>query len=177
VIVGHSLGGAVACLAGLEFAAKGYGPIVTTFGEPKVGNEALARFIDSKFDPKTYRRLTHINDPIPLLPWEGWGFAPHKTEFYISKKEVPPTVEDIVQCEGSDDKRCIAGGAVNPFQILFSHRDYFVRVGICLPDPRKESLGEDVETGVGDEGSGGREIIPEYPNNIAERRRSRMRRG
>lgn len=34
VMVGHSLGGAVAALAALEFHAKGYGPIVTTFGEP-----------------------------------------------------------------------------------------------------------------------------------------------
>lgn len=186
VLVGHSLGGAVACLAGLEYAVKGYGPIVTTFGEPRVGNEALARYIDSKFNPTTYRRLTHINDPVPLLPLAEWGFVSHGSEFYISKKEVPPTAEDIFQCKGNDDKRCITGGAVNPLQLFFSHRDYFIRVGICLPDPRRESLGEGEETsaeGELEEGgeerniweAGGQEVIPEYPNHIAERHRSRMR--
>ena len=181
----------MACLAGLEFAARGYGPIVTTFGEPKVGNEALAQYIDSKFNPTTYRRLTHIDDPVPLLPLVDWGFVAHKTEFYISKKELPPTAGDIVQCEGSDDKRCITGGAVNPLQLFFSHRDYFIRIGVCLPDPRRELLGEDEETSVDGKGklegggggerkiwgAGGREIIPEYPNNIAERRMKRGWRG
>ena len=158
VLVGHSLGGAVACLAGLEFAARGYRPIVTTFGEPKVGNEALARYINSKFSPSTYRRLTHIDDPIPLLPLEEWGFVPHETEFYISKKELPPTAGDIIQCEGTDDKRCITG-STNPFQLFFSHRYYFIRVGICLSVPRKESLGEGEEiSGTLEVGDGERRI-------------------
>jgi len=45
-LVGHSLGGAVAALAGLDFGGRGYNPIVTTFGEPKVGNSALANFFN-----------------------------------------------------------------------------------------------------------------------------------
>jgi len=45
-LVGHSLGGAVAALAGLDFRGRGYNPIVTTFGEPKVGNSALASFFN-----------------------------------------------------------------------------------------------------------------------------------
>jgi hypothetical protein len=43
-LVGHSLGGAVAGLAGLDFHARGWDPTVTTFGEPKSGNEGLAEF-------------------------------------------------------------------------------------------------------------------------------------
>ena len=162
-------------MAGLEFAAKGYGPIVTTFGEPRVGNEALAQYINSKFNPTTYRRLTHIDDPVPLLPWEDWGFAAHETEFYISKKELPPTAEDILQCQGSDDKRCITGGPENPFQLFLNHRYYFIRIGICLPNPRRESIDEGEETSVdgeeeGDEEGWEAEIIPEYPNNARRMR-------
>lgn len=46
VLVGHSLGGAVAALAGLDFEARGWKPTVTTFGEPRVGNKPLAGFIN-----------------------------------------------------------------------------------------------------------------------------------
>ncbi|RPB25835.1 alpha/beta-hydrolase [Terfezia boudieri ATCC MYA-4762] len=148
VLVGHSLGGAVAALAALEFNAKGYGPVVTTFGEPRVGNEALARFIDGRFTPETYRRLTHVNDPVPLLPLNEWGFAPHQTEFYIDQKELPPKQERILRCEGPEDKECIAGGGVNPLQLFWSHRDYFVRLGVCLKDPRRLLLEGDKEDGI-----------------------------
>ncbi|KAG9801131.1 extracellular lipase, partial [Aureobasidium melanogenum] len=40
-LVGHSLGGAVAALAGLELDSRGWNPTVTTFGEPRLGNAAL----------------------------------------------------------------------------------------------------------------------------------------
>jgi hypothetical protein len=49
-LVGHSLGGAVAALASLEFKARGWEPQVTTFGEPRVGNQALVSFIDAQFN-------------------------------------------------------------------------------------------------------------------------------
>jgi predicted lipase len=45
-LVGHSLGGAVAALAGLDFRGRGWEPVVTTFGEPKVGNKQLAEYLD-----------------------------------------------------------------------------------------------------------------------------------
>ncbi|KAF8472772.1 Alpha/Beta hydrolase protein [Kalaharituber pfeilii] len=143
VLVGHSLGGAVASLAALEFSAKGYAPKITTFGEPRVGNEALAQYINKKFTPDTYRRVTHIDDPVPLLPLNEWGFSPHETEYFITKRDLPPTPIDIIKCEGSGDTECIAGGSVNMFQLFFSHRDYFHRLGVCLPDPRKTWLSED----------------------------------
>ena len=45
-LVGHSLGGAVAALAGLDFSGRGLNPVVTTFGEPKFGNRELANFVN-----------------------------------------------------------------------------------------------------------------------------------
>lgn len=81
-LVGHSLGGAVTALAALEMRlVHGWEDMqVTSFGEPRVGNEALAEFIDQVFeldeedtdtkskDPETlvYRRVTHADDPSTL---------------------------------------------------------------------------------------------------------------
>ena len=175
-LVGHSLGGAVAALASLEFLARGWRPQVTTFGEPRIGNQALVSYIDERFNlndqespQDTYRRVTHVNDPVPLLPLEEWGYRMHAGEIYISKSSLAPTKEDLQRCIGDEDPACIAGSdasnveemgnatrgerhqwwlqeqemwAIPPryklWQLFFAHRDYFWRLGLCVPggDPR-----------------------------------------
>ena len=179
-LVGHSLGGAVAALAALDFQARGWNPQVTTFGEPRIGNQGLVRYIDDAFssDDKRaegvlghamYRRVTHVDDPIPLLPLEEWGYRMHAGEVFISKPETPPSVVDLRRCTGDEDPLCIAGAdaadetlddeAVGQilnrtdlmdwwksgkkaltlparyrlWQLFFAHRDYFWRLGLCVP--------------------------------------------
>ena len=177
-LVGHSLGGAVAALAALDFKAKGWKPKITTFGEPRIGNEALMHYIDDAFVPKhpnesnsMYRRVTHVDDPVPLLPLKEWGFEMHAGEVYISKAALSPAATDLQHCEGDEDPRCIAGAGADAlvtaevdeegeewltysnyteiwnqgstvltiparfklWQLFFAHRDYFWRLGLCLP--------------------------------------------
>ncbi|KAI4155399.1 MAG: hypothetical protein LQ341_000191 [Variospora aurantia] len=116
ILVGHSLGGAVAALASLEFHAKGWGPQITTFGEPRVGNQALAEYIDEVFYDQNrgnasdrYRRVTHVDDLVPLLPLSEWGYTSHGEEIYISKFALPPENADLRLCEGHSDPQCISG--------------------------------------------------------------------
>ncbi|KAH0566113.1 hypothetical protein GP486_000474 [Trichoglossum hirsutum] len=166
-LIGHSLGGAVAGLASLEFYRRGWNPRVTTFGEPRVGNQALtkyfdARFYDSMHEESNYRRVTHINDPIPLLPLKEWGYRMHAGEIYISKPNLQPSVRDLEHCEGDEDPNCIAAGDISTasnaaaqwwgedgglwtvpkrfrmWELFFAHRDYFWRLGLCMPggDPK-----------------------------------------
>ncbi|RBR24801.1 uncharacterized protein FIESC28_02369 [Fusarium coffeatum] len=174
-LVGHSLGGSVACLAALELKVSlGWEDvIVTTFGEPRVGNEGLARFVDEVFhldgqenlEKREYRRVTHKEDPVPLLPLGEWGYKSHSGEVYIAKQELTPSESDIYMCIGDEDPKCIAGAddslwmtirrlfhaksllttsdklaELNGFpsrfklwQLLFAHRDYFWRLGLCVP--------------------------------------------
>ncbi|KAF2156854.1 alpha/beta-hydrolase [Myriangium duriaei CBS 260.36] len=166
-LVGHSLGGAVAALAGLEFQNRGWKPTVTTFGEPKIGNEGLAKYFDQRFGldvssvskaghEKVYRRVTHRDDPVPLLPPTEWGFVPHAGEVFINKSSLPHDIGDLIMCNGDVDEACSAGddasvvaarhaearaGFEMParfklWQLLFAHRDYFWRLGVCLPQMR-----------------------------------------
>jgi hypothetical protein len=178
-LVGHSLGGAVAALAGLDLLARGYDPQITTFGEPRTGNAALAKYIDFRFElndeiPENdtrlqYRRVTHIDDPVPLLPLSEWGYNMHAGEIFISKPSLSPDIADIIHCKGDNDANCISGQdstvTVNDqalrkrdlidsvrdeisdlrtepwgipsryklWQLLFAHRDYFWRLGLCVP--------------------------------------------
>lgn len=163
VLVGHSLGGAVAALAALEFQARGWTPHVTTFGEPRIGNLALNEFIDKRFnlnatsiEDSLYRRVTHVNDPVPLLPLEEWGYRMHAGEIYISKPALSPARQDIMHCHGDEDPACIAEGTsleqndadgeaseiktrwgigkrYKLWELFFAHRDYFWRLGLCVP--------------------------------------------
>lgn len=179
-LVGHSLGGAVAALASLDFHAKGWAPQVTTFGEPRVGNRALTEYIDEVFHDQSrgnasdrYRRVTHVDDLVPLLPLSEWGYSSHGQEIYISKPDLPPENVDLRLCEGNSDPQCVAGAETTVtgsvarlgrgadverfrrwwlkskgvldiparfrlWQWFFAHRDYFWRLGLCIPggDPK-----------------------------------------
>ncbi|KAK2060539.1 lipase [Colletotrichum caudatum] len=190
-LVGHSLGGAVAMLASLEFKVSfGWDNIiVTTFGEPKVGNQGLCDYVDEVFglnnekdenlSKRTYRRVTHADDPVPLLPLTEWGYKPHAGEYYISKMDLSPSLEDVIVCRGDSDARCITKGdggffeskvqelaeviksvqvadetkwmnrlpgfpaRLKLWQLLFAHRDYFWRLGLCVPGGDPANWGRD----------------------------------
>jgi pimeloyl-ACP methyl ester carboxylesterase len=160
-LVGHSLGGAVAGLAGLELLSRGYSPTVTTFGEPRVGNQGMADYIDERFNlsrrmafgvhrkHQSFRRVTHMSDPVPLLPLEEWGYEPHGGEIFIFKSDLPPNTTDIYHCSGTRDDACSAGAQgdwerfpwglptrFKMWQLLFAHRDYFWRLGLCVPESK-----------------------------------------
>lgn len=179
VLAGHSLGGAVAGLAALDFRASGWDLKVTTFGEPCFGNSGLAEFVDKSFASNNtvgnYRRVTHVNDPVPFLPPKEWSWKQHAGEIYISKRGLPPSVADLHLCEGSEDADCLDGAdhlatdvgklatlvVQNPetaselvldaslgiptrwqiWQLLFAHREYFWRLGLCF-DPQWRSYDE-----------------------------------
>ncbi|KAL2857718.1 Alpha/Beta hydrolase protein [Aspergillus pseudoustus] len=203
-LVGHSLGGAVAALAATEMKLRGWDPLITTFGEPRVGNKAFNEYLDLIFDLNTgdasdwkFRRVTHVNDPVPLVPLQEWGYEMHGGEIYISRVELPFSADDVIYCKGAHDEDCIAGAegdirdvataaafsspsrtpgmgfpettreqqvlsdsglaggentntspglgtaSRNPWSLLpprfrlwelfYSHRDYFLRLGLCVP--------------------------------------------
>jgi pimeloyl-ACP methyl ester carboxylesterase len=158
VLVGHSLGGAVAALAGLDFKARGWDAHVTTFGEPRLGNHEFTTYIDDRFnitshhESNRFRRVTHAGDPVPLLPLAEWGYSMHSEEIYISQTDLPFSIADVRHCDGDEDPHCIAGSDDDKsswgvparfkfWQLFFAHRDYFWRLGLCLPtmstDPRE----------------------------------------
>lgn len=178
-LTGHSLGGAVAALAGLETSGLGYSPIVTTFGEPRIGNHGLRTYLDAIFEldgdgnsarhGNRYRRVTHLNDPVPLLPLSEWGYRMHAGEIYISKARLSPQVNDLRHCDGDEDVRCIYRGEASAeqrleswglptryrmWELFFAHRDYFWRIGLCVPGgvPINEGL---KDKDVLSDGSGG----------------------
>ncbi|KAG8925997.1 hypothetical protein FRC01_009471 [Tulasnella sp. 417] len=72
-LVGHSLGGALALLDSiyLKIQIPSITTKIVTLGVPRVGNPAFASYLSS-FD---ITRITHKQDPIPIVPGRGLGFA------------------------------------------------------------------------------------------------------
>ncbi|KAL6235150.1 hypothetical protein BDW75DRAFT_230549 [Aspergillus navahoensis] len=203
-LVGHSLGGAVAALAGTEMQLRGWEPVVTTFGEPRIGNKGFVYYLDTVFRLDSgnerewkFRRVTHVNDPVPLVPLTEWGYEMHGGEIYISRVQLPFSVDDVKYCQGGSDPNCISGAegasttsppydlqesgrsefnadqqvlsgsssgpeeqqqendkGASPYpetqtashlpwdilpprfrlwELFYSHRDYFIRLGLCVP--------------------------------------------
>ncbi|EAQ93337.1 hypothetical protein CHGG_01572 [Chaetomium globosum CBS 148.51] len=56
-----------------------------------------------------YRRVTHVGDPVPLLPLTEWGYRSHAGEIYIEKSNLPPGPEDLRLCRGDNDSNCMGG--------------------------------------------------------------------
>jgi hypothetical protein len=67
-LTGHSLGGALALLAGWRFKRK-FVPVhqIYTFGGPMVGNDIAAKAIDRELSGRIFRYVNYP-DPVPKLP-------------------------------------------------------------------------------------------------------------
>ncbi|KAF8469384.1 alpha/beta-hydrolase [Russula ochroleuca] len=84
VLVGHSLGGALAELDTM-FMTLNLPESTTvrgvTFGMPRVGNVAWARFFDSQVS--NFTRINNKRDPVPVVPGRLLGFRHPATEIHI----------------------------------------------------------------------------------------------
>jgi triacylglycerol lipase len=67
-VTGHSLGGAMALLGAWLFTRKGISVHqIYTYGAPMVGNDTVAKALDTEFANKIFR-YCNAEDPIPKLP-------------------------------------------------------------------------------------------------------------
>lgn len=113
LVTGHSLGGAMALLTGLDLAVHDESIIdglsVYTFGEPRVGNDEFSDFIRSKV--KNLFRVVHNSDIVPRLPpQEGLGLF----DFHHEPREVwYPDGQSYHICDvEGEDPSCVDGISV-----------------------------------------------------------------
>ncbi|KAL2457384.1 alpha/beta-hydrolase superfamily protein [Forsythia ovata] len=101
VVTGHSLGGALAILFPTVLVLHEEEDVmqrllgVYTYGQPRVGNRQLGRFMESHLehpDPK-YFRVVYCNDLVPRLPYDNktflykhFGICLYYNSFYIAQK-------------------------------------------------------------------------------------------
>ncbi|KAK2599153.1 hypothetical protein QQS21_005415 [Conoideocrella luteorostrata] len=110
VTTGHSLGGAVATIAGAYLRKSGISTDIYTFGSPRVGDEAFAAFVSGQSEGKTFR-ITNAADPITVSPGIAAGYAHTSPEIWFPDGLDKP--ETMQQCIGFGNTNCSA-------QYLFS---------------------------------------------------------
>jgi hypothetical protein len=132
VVTGHSLGGAVATIAGAWLRVNGFSLDIYSYGSPRVGNTAFANFVTAQTGGNY--RVTHLDDPVPRLPPILLGYHHTSPEYWLSTgtdTTVNYSVSDVKICEGISNTTCNAGVDTIDFT---SHGYYFSYVPACIPD-------------------------------------------
>lgn len=111
VVTGHSLGAAVGTLAAVELRNLGYACDLYTYGSPRVGNLAFAKFVTSQAGAEY--RATHYDDPVPRLPpiWAS-GYYHTSPEYWLESgpnTETEYAISGIEICLGYANTSCNAG--------------------------------------------------------------------
>ncbi|KAF8264764.1 Alpha/Beta hydrolase protein [Lactarius quietus] len=98
ILVGHSLGGALAQLDTLFMKLnlpEGTTVRGVTFGTPRVGNPAWATYFDSQI--ANFTRINNKRDVVPTVPGRRLGFQHPREEIHIQEDG------SVVACPGDDD--------------------------------------------------------------------------
>ncbi|KAH8694051.1 mono and diacylglycerol lipase precursor [Talaromyces proteolyticus] len=130
VVVGHSLGAAVATLAAADLRSRGHiSTALYAFAAPRVANPALAKHITTQGN--NYR-FTHTNDPVPKLPLLGMGYVHVSPEYYItSPNNATVSTEDIKVLEGEVNFEGNTGTGIPLLDDFPAHHWYFEETDGC----------------------------------------------
>lgn len=93
IVTGHSYGAAVATLMALELN----GAEIYNYGQPRIGNEHFAKYVNEKFP--NYWRFTHDKDMVPHLP-------PMDMDYYHSCGEIFEKNGTLTTCQMCEDETC-----------------------------------------------------------------------
>ncbi|ODV81687.1 alpha/beta-hydrolase [Suhomyces tanzawaensis NRRL Y-17324] len=151
VIVGHSLGAALAILTGIEFQLMGHDPLIISYAGPKIGNQKYVDYVNSLFDIESVTerienenfiesgiiRVVHKGDFVPALPPSPL-FQTDGYEFTIEKKELPHLPTDVMlkgpHFEGISPSFRESRSPNELWSSLirsYEHAHYFVRITGC----------------------------------------------
>lgn len=131
-VTGHSMGGAIASIAGTALRAQGLSLTVYTYGQPRTGNQEYADYVDLLFpsDPETDQtnamlRATHADDGVAQVPVQKDGYRHHSTEYWIP----PPGGDPVLQCAGQEPHDC--NQRKRGYPLNHAHFSYF---GVSIGD-------------------------------------------
>lgn len=131
VVVGHSLGGAIADLAAAEIRKQGINVDLYTYGAPRISGKTLSDFITNQNRGGNFRS-THTNDPVPRVPPTIMGFVHLGQEYWITTpNDVVPTANDIQRLDGSYNRN---GNTGQKTLNVDAHLYYFGPICSCTPN-------------------------------------------
>jgi hypothetical protein len=113
VVTGHSLGAALATLAGIQLVCDAPSDdqslVVYNYGSPRIGNGAFFMFVSGTIGGKMQLlRHTHWRDPVPHLPLMDMDYHHAAREYFLQAAWSPPEGnKSVFECNGSgEDPNC-----------------------------------------------------------------------
>ncbi|KAJ5881321.1 uncharacterized protein N7473_012374 [Penicillium subrubescens] len=130
VVVGHSLGAAVATLAAADLRGKVLPSAnLYAFASPRVANPALASYITAQ---SNNYRFTHTNDPVPKLPLLTMGYVHISPEYYITApNNVTVSASQVQVLEGEVNWNGNTGTGMPSPTDFPAHHWYFEEADAC----------------------------------------------
>lgn len=130
VVVGHSLGGAIADFAAVEIRKNGINADLYTYGAPRIAGKKLSDFITNQSNGENFR-VTHSDDPVPRLPPASFNFAHISPEYWVTPaNNIVPTPADIIRLDGDVN---FQGNAGQKGFDSDAHLWYFGSIANCSP--------------------------------------------
>ncbi|KAJ1984774.1 hypothetical protein H4R34_000462 [Dimargaris verticillata] len=130
IIIGHSLGGALASLAAVDFLQRNSTladiTSVVTFGKPRVGNKHYVKHYNSLNLDST--RVVNKHDVVPHVPPRLFGFHHEGEEMWILPNS---TANCTVYCPGKDDEdnpNGSRGARTTDLKVSFHHWAWDVKI-------------------------------------------------
>jgi len=134
LVLGHSLGAALAQIAALDLRYNVSVPAVSvhTFGSPRVGNKDFAKLLYGMAEEVL--RVTHNQDMVPSLPPHFAGFHHSAQELYTLTSPAFPEMIVARLCDGSgEDPTCYDGACgIDGYGICTSLTDHLVYLGVQM---------------------------------------------
>lgn len=149
VVAGHSQGGALALLSGIELRLLGYNVLIVTMGAPKIGDENFASFVDTIFKtddvvehisgrksfdslPVGFIRMVKRHDIVPYLPPVSY-YKHSGYEYYLGAEGLKQTPDTLVR-KGTN---YVENEVTDYLEKLPSfrrmdHAGYFLQVSHCI---------------------------------------------
>ena len=151
VSAGHSLGAALAVIAGIELRLRGYTPLVLAYAPPRIFNNNMKEWVDELFDSSTiherileegevvfdhgYFRVVHKQDYVPSLP-PFYHIA--GLEIFINKGYLPHLSSDLEYLGPNEEllskletKTMFNREYFEKMVHTNQHREYFINLGGC----------------------------------------------
>jgi hypothetical protein len=130
VVTGYSLGAAVATLAAAYLREAGHAIDLYTYGSPRVGNLAFAKFVTQQAGSEY--RVTHEADPVPRLPPIIFNFRHTSPEYWIDPgTDSIVTLNEVDFCAGYSNIKCNGGTQGLDMDL---HGYYFQGLSGCHPE-------------------------------------------
>ncbi|KIK37407.1 hypothetical protein CY34DRAFT_810367 [Suillus luteus UH-Slu-Lm8-n1] len=129
-VSGHSLGGAIACIAGLSIRNTFPDAALRlfTFGQPRTGDHSFAELVETVIGIDNIFRGVHSFDGVPTMIPTRLGYRHHATEYWqFAEPSAPRHVRRCVGGEDPEGSASIPSTGINlPHMVYFEQRE-------CLP--------------------------------------------